>query len=482
MARRGQDASKRSGKTHRAADAAALPASCWATAVAVAVVAAGAMVHVWMQQQHAGSHTNQEQTTSVRRLQWSPSKPFARQLADAGVPVVLQNSVTTTWAAARLWKEDYIAERVSVLEQVYTSQRHVFGPYFDPTRPLTPFISATGPPHKTNVTMDTRAFFRRSAEQQLSSDPSRPGQEFVYYSGEIDRFGEWALNDISPFDELIVLQPQRTSINVWMGKDVKAHCHFDGYHNFYAQLKGHKRFVLWPPTDWAALHVFPFLHPSHAQAQVNTSVPWLPFEGPVKIPKGIVVDLNPGDLLYLPPLWFHEVESVGLSLSVNAWTDTEQTTASAAMFDVGLPVRDLGPALDPVSDSAARVLEGFGAVFAECGRGHTWTGMLRVLVRARYRTLLCNQTLVGGDKGLCGSAFSTTAELPWLPAALCPSQHESKPTSLRGFAAVVCAAANTLPNQTWEIWMANWMEGLAARSVGVRLTAALLLLAGTRCL
>ena len=43
------------------------------------------------------------------------------------------------------------------------------------------------------------------------------------------------------------------------------------YHNFFAQIKGRKRFTLVPSTSWPEIRVYPFLHPSHAQCQANLS-------------------------------------------------------------------------------------------------------------------------------------------------------------------------------------------------------------------
>jgi hypothetical protein len=34
-------------------------------------------------------------------------------------------------------------------------------------------------------------------------------------------------------------------------------------HNFYVQLKGSKRFLLWPPEQIEAMYLYPFLHPAH---------------------------------------------------------------------------------------------------------------------------------------------------------------------------------------------------------------------------
>eukprot|EP00118_Oscarella_pearsei_P018435 m.188969 g.188969 ORF g.188969 m.188969 type:complete len:135 (+) comp39398_c0_seq11:781-1185(+) len=77
-----------------------------------------------------------------------------------------------------------------------------------------------------------------------------------------------------PIDELLVLNPKMASVNVWMGQPgVIAHCHYDGYHNFYTQLFGRKRFTLFRPLQWRHLYPYPYLHPSHAQCQVNLSDP-----------------------------------------------------------------------------------------------------------------------------------------------------------------------------------------------------------------
>ena len=35
--------------------------------------------------------------------------------------------------------------------------------------------------------------------------------------------------------------------------------------------------------------------------------------------------LEPGDMLYLPPFWFHRVIAEDFSVSVSVWTDSEET-------------------------------------------------------------------------------------------------------------------------------------------------------------
>lgn len=60
--------------------------------------------------------------------------------------------------------------------------------------------------------------------------------------------------------------------NVWLGgAGCIAHTHFDSYENLNAQLYGRKHWLLFPPNQYRNLHMYPYLHPSYAQAQVTRS-------------------------------------------------------------------------------------------------------------------------------------------------------------------------------------------------------------------
>lgn len=171
--------------------------------------------------------------------------------------------------------------------------------------------------------MPTSAFLRQVMQNDTTA-ATHPHRRYLYYSGEIERLGDWALRDIEPYRELLRLRPERSSINTWIGQPgVTAHCHYDGYHNFFVQIQGRKAFKIFPPSEWRRLYVHSFLHPSHAQCQVNLShVDEAAFPGSSDTPFLLAV-LQPGDLLYLPPLWFHEVTAVGVQ-AVRAWLRTSR--------------------------------------------------------------------------------------------------------------------------------------------------------------
>jgi hypothetical protein len=45
--------------------------------------------------------------------------------------------------------------------------------------------------------------------------------------------------------------------------------HADWVHNFYTQVAGRKRFILFPPEDFWSMYLFPAIHPSSRQSQVD---------------------------------------------------------------------------------------------------------------------------------------------------------------------------------------------------------------------
>ncbi len=94
------------------------------------------------------------------------------------------------------------------------------------------------------------------------------------------------------------------------------HCDYDD--NIFAQVWGTKRIFLSPP------HHDEFLYPSEANAILFGS-PFDP-EAPDfdKFPlarKATMIEciVNPGDMLYVPAGWYHQVRALTFSLSANRW-------------------------------------------------------------------------------------------------------------------------------------------------------------------
>lgn len=110
-------------------------------------------------------------------------------------------------------------------------------------------------------------------------------------------------------------------ITLWLGS-AGAHtsCHYDTYgRNVVVQVHGRKRWILFSPDT-------PNLQPSRVPFEESSVYSSRTFFSP-KNPQeyqdiadfAYVVDLSPGDVLIVPPQWWHYVEALEDSLSFNAW-------------------------------------------------------------------------------------------------------------------------------------------------------------------
>lgn len=140
-------------------------------------------------------------------------------------------------------------------------------------------------------------------------------------------------------------EEQLVRFALWMGsKGAYTNAHYDSVHNFYLQIYGTKRFFLFPPAALEELYLFPRVHPNARQSRIDFNVPpdaeymrrhFPKFignseEGPMR---GFVIDLQPGQLLYLPPGWFHSVLAVSTSISVSMWQSSEDIVAERIILD-----------------------------------------------------------------------------------------------------------------------------------------------------
>jgi hypothetical protein len=95
--------------------------------------------------------------------------------------------------------------------------------------------------------------------------------------------------------------------------------HFDLAHNLFVQLVGRKRFTLFGPDQSAALH-----YPDYAQQRLTASGVDVERPNHTRYPRfasarPLVVDLEPGDVLFLPHSWWHHVRALDPSMSLSHW-------------------------------------------------------------------------------------------------------------------------------------------------------------------
>ncbi|MEO5774952.1 MAG: cupin-like domain-containing protein [Sphingomicrobium sp.] len=127
-------------------------------------------------------------------------------------------------------------------------------------------------------------------------------------------------------------------VGIWIGNRTVASCHFDFSNNIACNMVGHRRFTLFPPEQVANLYPGP-LEPTpggQVVSMVDFAAP--DFDRYPRFREALesaeVAELEPGDLLIYPAMWWHHVEALDrFNAMINYWwnpvpdfIDTPMTT------------------------------------------------------------------------------------------------------------------------------------------------------------
>ena len=119
-------------------------------------------------------------------------------------------------------------------------------------------------------------------------------------------------------------EDERVEPRAWIGSAIVTPAHFDESHNVAVCVAGRRRFTVFPPEQVANLYVGPL---DNTPAGMPMSL--VDFAKPdlERFPRfreawasARIADLEPGDAIYLPPLWWHHVQSLErFNMLVNYW-------------------------------------------------------------------------------------------------------------------------------------------------------------------
>lgn len=118
--------------------------------------------------------------------------------------------------------------------------------------------------------------------------------------------------------------------NIWIS-EIKANTrlHYDFFDNILIHIEGRKRIRLYPPSDSGYLYPYPSCshivgnYPHVHFSEINDTELVDPKQFPdFSNASTIEVTLEPGDMLFIPAGWWHEVRSLLSSVSLNFWWKT----------------------------------------------------------------------------------------------------------------------------------------------------------------
>jgi hypothetical protein len=150
----------------------------------------------------------------------------------------------------------------------------------------------------------------------------RPGPQSVYA-------GSLPVNDYLPgfaADNPMPLVPAGAGPRIWLGHASNVSAHYDTVDNLACVVAGRRRFTLYPPELIGDLYVGPI---DHTMAGQPVSLAAAAPPGDPRYPRfeaarhqALFAELEAGDALYLPKLWWHQVEATApFNGLVNYWWD-----------------------------------------------------------------------------------------------------------------------------------------------------------------
>ena len=166
-------------------------------------------------------------------------------------------------------------------------------------------------------------FFAKIRETMTASD----GSSYYIGSTDLDTFfpGMRGENDLVLNDPMF--DAHKPLVSIWMGNRTIASAHYDMSNNLACCMVGKRRFTLFPPEQVANLYPGP-LEPTPGGQVVSM----VDFRDPdlERYPRfaeamaaGEVAELEPGDVLFYPALWWHNVEGIGdFTAMINYWWNT----------------------------------------------------------------------------------------------------------------------------------------------------------------
>jgi len=265
--------------------------------------------------------------------------PYA-ELLEAGQPAILKG-VVRDWPLVRQGL-DSAGQAISYLKQ------------FCGPRPVTVFL---GPPdiagrffYNENVTGFNYAAHKVPLAETLDRLQAQLGdaQTPSIYVGstDVDIFlpGLRAQNDLVLNDPMFA--HERPLISIWMGNRTIASAHFDMTHNLACCVAGRRRFSLFPPEQVHNLYPGPLDPTPGGQAitMVDFAAPDFALYPRFRaaLAAGQVADLEPGDVLFYPAMWWHHVQALeSFNILINYWwttmprfMDSPQTTLMHALLSL----------------------------------------------------------------------------------------------------------------------------------------------------
>ena len=269
----------------------------------------------------------------IEEIDWSDTDYFMDNIIQKAKPVLIKNSPVANWAASS-WDLGDVASSGLILNG---SRLQTLSPVFvlGYERDKGGMLGKESDLPVSYVDVYLKDFLQSVFEKDTFMYWTGPASTVKSHMDTV-RSGDSRYN-IGPWEVLKVVEDglniSFADDNLWVPMlwlshpGVIAQTHFDTQHNFFAQVLGKKKILIF--EQYSELYPYPSIHISGRQSQVrlensapvNTSsqdsktvVERFPLSKRLDATEVAVI---PGDLLYIPPYWSHRVESETLAMSIS---------------------------------------------------------------------------------------------------------------------------------------------------------------------
>ncbi|KAK3937647.1 JmjC domain-containing protein 7 [Diplogelasinospora grovesii] len=289
---------------------------------------------------------NELNSSVIEELDEEPSPLDFLRFVSRNTPFVIRGGAAD-WKATRTWNAAFLREYLSNesvnvavtpagnadAPTLHTDGSLVFAKPWEEEQPFPEFLDYV-------IAQETGNLPERSEVRyaQTQNDNLRHEYSTLF----------WDCQQDIPFAR-IALDKEPDAINMWVGnsRSVTA-LHKDNYENIYVQIRGRKHFVLLPPVCHPCVNeqlLPPATYYARPPSPKGVELALDPNTEPVPfavwdpdtpetnttayshLANPIRVTLGPGDMLYLPCMWYHKVsqscDEDGICVAVNYWYDMD---------------------------------------------------------------------------------------------------------------------------------------------------------------
>jgi hypothetical protein len=240
---------------------------------------------------------------------------FLRDVAEPCRPVVIREMVSS-WPAVSAARgsstllRDYISRFDAGGEaEVFVGEPHIAGKYYY-SDDLRGFNFARA-----------RMHFSDALDRIVATATNPNGASMYMGSLPIEQY----LPGFAAENQLSILKTT-VAPRIWIGHASNVSAHYDTMDNVACVVAGTRRFTLYAPETIDRLYIGPIDHTMAGQpVSLAASAP----ADDERYPRfrevreqALVAELRPGDAIYVPKLWWHQVEATGaFNVLVNYWWD-----------------------------------------------------------------------------------------------------------------------------------------------------------------